>query len=95
MRVDGGQTLGFAGLLEGFERDVAEHRHRLCAHAGIRVVAHHERQNRRVHQFPDRRPTNAGALVLARRRRQRLAVVDRQRLDVGEPHFGIGMLVGW
>ena len=91
-RIDGRETLGFARILERLERDVAEHRHRIRPHTGVRIVAGDERQNRRVHQLSHCGPADASAFVSSRGRDQLVALVNRQRLDVRQPHIRIGML---
>src|SRR5581483_1938740 len=65
-RVDRRQALGFANPLERLERDVAQHRGGVGAHALVRVAGRNRRQRGRVEQFRDRRAADAGIGILAR-----------------------------
>ncbi len=90
-RLDGRDAFRFAGPLEGFQRDVAQHRRRLRADALVRVAARRRGEQRRIHQLGDGRAPHARILIVARKGRQRLALVHRKLLDEGQTHCGIGI----
>ena len=92
-RVDGGEALRLAGAFERFERDVAQHGDRLRPHAFIRIVARHGGQRRRIHQLRDGGAAHARIGVLARDLGQQLPLVERNLLNEGQAHGGVGVFV--
>jgi hypothetical protein len=87
------EALGFGEALERIERDIPQHRQRRLPDALIGVRARHGRQHGRIHQLGNRRPSHPGLRVLAGDLREQIALIDRDLLDVGQPHGGIGVLL--
>ena len=92
--VDGGQAVRFVDALERIERDVAQHRQRVVAHAasassramaasagGSISLATAARRTRDV-------------VVFACRGDDQIALGERQLRDIGQPNRRIGMLLG-
>ena len=91
--LDGGLALRLACALKRFEREVAQHPHRVCPHRFIAVAPGDVGERCRVHQFRHRCPTHPHVDVLARDLRQQLAIINGNFLNERQTNRRIGMLL--
>ncbi len=84
-RLDGGEADAFVHAFKGIERDIAQHRERVVAHALVGVVAPNRRERLWIEELRDRRPSDARVVVVARGGDDLIALRHRQFGKIREP----------